>query len=106
MIRIEYAPGGELVSDFDIQSFMDMVVSKIENNNDMDWTVSNSLPIEAINLLVAEGKVPHEKVIYIFEDKEIRPNEYGVIWRPKGFCDIGSDIAEKTLVASMKRRKK
>ena len=105
MITIKYASGGELVSDFDIQSFMDMVMTKAENDNDMNWTVSSSLPIEAITLLIAEGKVPHDKVLFIFEDKEIRPNEYGVIWRPEGYCDIGCKIAEKTLIAAVKKRR-
>lgn len=101
-MKVRYAKDGVVVSDFALTEWINGIVA----NLDVDLCVSNSTPIHAIRLAIAEGRIPHDRVIFLFEDLEIAVNEYGAIpnW-PIGFADACWDLSTKILQTAQKKRR-
>lgn len=102
VIQINYSRGGKPVSDFEVEE----IVRELSETGGL-ITTSTELVVSAVQMLVAEGMIESEDVSIFFEDVPLEINEYGAIHsRPDGFCDYSIRMAERTLIAAMKKRKR
>ncbi len=91
MIKVEYTYEGGSVSDY---SARDIAVSIAKHGkSEYIWQFSTSNIFEHLRVLVKQGVISHEELVFIFEDQEILVNKNGTInhW-PKGFLDWYMDV--------------
>jgi hypothetical protein len=97
MITIEYAKNGKTYSDFEVEKFAnEYCVIYSETKKDTTYVVSNENIVDAMKLMVAEGKISNEHLQFKFEDELINVNNKGEIEKyPIGFCDYTTNILFK-----------
>lgn len=95
MITIEYSKHGLAVSDDSVENF----ALKLFNTNKDFYTSTESL-ILAFRVLIAEGKIPHDKVQFEYDGQIIRLYKNGTFEpQPKGFCDCQYDMLIRLMMA-------
>ena len=90
MIRIEYCPDGEAVSDFELEEWFEETKRLRERWGDDDLLrqVSTTLPITRVRVAINEGDLSHEHGRFVFRGEELAPTANGRLHRwPEGFCD-------------------
>lgn len=104
MVRIEYSASGTAVSDFDVASHLERVERNLRTPHDTYMVFSTENIIETIRAEVAEGKISHKEICFVFKGEEIQMNEYGRIndW-PAGFCDTVEEAIARILNAAHKK---
>lgn len=63
-----------------------------------DVTISQAILVDAIRVLVNQGKLDADDFLFRYKDIDLIVNDYGRIdeW-PKGFCDLPTDLLTKLL---------
>lgn len=104
-IIIEYTEGGNAISDFYVDRWLEDVLSRDHSHGLIK--VSNETPINAVRQAIVDGRISHEEVAFIYKDHILWVNEYGAIsnW-PDGFCDKNCRFSENILRKAMNKRKK
>jgi len=98
---IEYSRKGIAVSDFELGDY----VADIGLHDHVIVSTENVL--FKIKELIAKGQLPHDRVVFLYEGKEIHPNKYGATHNtPDGFMDTIGNIAEETMMAAYKKSKR
>lgn len=94
MITIRYDDKkGKAYTDFGMHSFIDYVQVLVSNNVNKHLIVANELIFMGIRAAIAQGKIPHDKIIfeYVREDgivEHMYINKHGRFLgrEPNGFC--------------------
>lgn len=70
------------------------------------YRASTSNVITAIRALIAEGRLDHNEVQFVYRGQFIWPNEYGAIpaW-PSGFCAAEGRLVDRIIEGAMKKRR-
>ena len=86
-IYVHYKKEGKPISDFKVKEYVYKIIEKTKNyKEEFSWTtlfihaqISNYITVNAFQLAVAQGKIPHENIVFKFEDneEEIGINKYG-----------------------------
>lgn len=108
MLEIEYCEDGEAVSDFKaIEYVKDLYDFATKNNITVSAHVSSEIVIQAARVLIAEGRILHNQVVFIFKEEKITADKYGRMQRwPKGFCDISLDFCSFLLGCTFTKESK
>lgn len=110
-LEIYYSEEGECLPDMKVMDWAKKLVEDFNSTDCHDQVykvcVSGALMVDALRLLIAKGTLDHERVVFKYEDKLIKPNRYGYLesW-PKGFCDHSCDILEELLFKAAELRKR
>jgi hypothetical protein len=111
MIIVIYDPqAGAVVPDAKVSSFVNDIIMHRPGGDDWRtrcqyFTIGSETIINEFRLRVAEGKLPHDELIFEFLGKPFQMNEYAVIkdW-PEGFCDYCDKQTVGIVQASMQKR--
>lgn len=103
-IAIIFSPIGDVVADCNAEAYAVRFWEKKKN-----CIVATESIITAIRVLVCEGKIDHEKIIFYDEksDSCMEVNTYGVLphW-VRGFCETDLNLVERILLGGIEKRKK
>lgn len=104
MITIVYTEHGDSNADLKSESLA-MWIYENYKDNDYIYLTSTETLILAFRLLVAEGKIPHDKIVFRFNGEIIKilPDGQTHIGYPKGFCDAETNILFRMMEAKRKR---
>lgn len=93
MFEVTYDPNhGTAMPDGEVETYYDEYVTWWCRDSEPDYhyqaTFSTSLIFDRIRVGIAEGDIPANSVVFIFNDEKIPINEDGMItsW-PEGFLD-------------------
>jgi hypothetical protein len=101
MIKVEYTPNGIPISDFECAEFAANILGALP---DTVYKISTENLFHEIRAQIAEDKLPHDQIVFVFEGEELHINEYGVIqYWPRDFCANSSLTAERCLRAASKK---
>jgi hypothetical protein len=104
MKRVIYEADGFPVSDFLVEK---AVNDFLENPTEDEVSVSTENFILHTRLLIAQGKVKPESVIFEYQEEEFCVNQYGNFSKyVEGFADFASRNCENILLAQMGLYKK
>lgn len=89
MITIHYVEHGDMYSDQGVSRFVQDVQKNVKLECDWNSQVSNELVILALRAAVSQGKIPHNKIRFKYQDTLIHVNKDGrfIDPLPEGFCD-------------------
>lgn len=105
MLYFHYCKKGTPINDFLLEEEYKKVLAE-KNNSEMHFWYSTDNIFMRVKVGIVKKDLDYKDVTFIFEDKEIRPNEYGaIIPYPNGFCDVTVTLAEELLRTAMKMRK-
>jgi len=73
---------------------------------DIHETYSTENIFYALRLLIANGTLPHDRILFVYQGHAFQANEYGAIrdW-PEGFSDLTTRFSENIIRAAMQKRK-
>lgn len=92
ILRIEYCPEGEAVSDFAVEEWFEGV------RNGGDFKVSTTLPVSRVRVAVCEGDLPPEDVVFVYKELVQSPTRNGRLYHwPQGFCDAEAALLKRLL---------
>lgn len=101
MIRITYSKDGKSNPDAKSEKLA-LMLHEYKNN----YTTSTNSLITAFRMLIAEGKIPHDEIVFVYEEEELTSNEYGTLNKfPEGFCDVELNLLFRIMNAQRKRVK-
>lgn len=102
MLTVEYSAKGKVVSDFRVEVKYIILLDQIKKAGDNDLRVAyaSECMIHRIRLGIVRGDIDHDKVVFEFEGRKLRPNHHARIegW-PDGFADLSERIGEATIDA-------
>lgn len=105
MLTIIYTEHGD--SNADAKSeFIAMNMYNMYKDNNYTHLSSTSSLFTAFRMLVAEGKIPHDEVVFKFNNKILEINPDGQMKKgyPKGFCDAEFDLMLRIVNAQIARK--
>lgn len=86
MITIEFCKEGIPVSYFEYVEWTEYI--KTVHGPYIHIKVSTEMLIHSIRAEIAEGKIPHTEIRFLYDDNYLYPGKDGRLeWWPKGFCD-------------------
>jgi hypothetical protein len=103
MITIEYCKDGEKISDFEYEEWFEKNKEWFEENMDpfnmdVEFKVSTSLIFYYIRVLVAEGKILHNKVQFKMDENIIKIDKAGHMHNnPHDFLSQPFDLSMRIL---------
>ena len=102
-IVVEYCAEGDPVSDFAVADWS----YNFLRGSQTHYRVSTSLPIDAVRLMIVQGKLDAEDVTFSYSGLVFQANRYGAIpdW-PIGFADRSGAYAHDILLAATKKLQK
>jgi hypothetical protein len=102
MITIEYCQEGKAISDFEIDQWINNLITQGIG----EFKISNSLPAAAIRLAILENRLKHSDVVIKFMDKIFKFNEYAIIsdW-PYDLFNKETEFCCKILKAQIRKMK-
>lgn len=93
MLNICYSEDGKAYSDFNLIEDAQKIINQYTRGESSVRNVSTGNIIQALRVLVVRGKLSHEKICFVFNDKTITLNdkvEFSII--PIGFIDWEDDF--------------
>lgn len=109
MIIIEFAEHGILNPDIKSESYaMRIYESYNDKNHDYLYTSSTESLFTAFRMLVAEGKIPHNEVVFKYNGEIMNIGLDGELigGYPKGFCDAEIHLMHRIIKAKINKNKK
>lgn len=101
MLTVEYSEKGVSMADADVQEYVDKTLedykaSSLIGFKDTQVIVSNQIVIECFRLAIKQNKISSDKIVFVFEGKELFPRKDGRLdYWPTGFCDLYDSFLEK-----------
>lgn len=103
MLTVEYCKEGEVVSDFDVVSFVQNIIQDLKQGVDKEIKVSTSDVIHQIRLKVAQGGIRYDDIQFKYKDEILIVDKDGRMPHyPQGFADIDMDICDGIMNANVK----
>jgi hypothetical protein len=95
-LTVVYDPfDGDVVTDGHVQHYVNKVIDDLRYENVL-INVGSELIVEHLRLAIGEGKIAHDRAVFIFNDQEIKFGCAGSMVQPsrwpEGFCDNGMKI--------------
>ena len=74
-------------------------IKTIPDGETANLHIATELLINAIRLLIKQGKIRYNEIAFKYKDILLLPDKYGMLdsW-PRGFCDIPEDILEQLII--------
>lgn len=98
MITIIYMVNGDSNADAKSES---IAMNMYDMYKDYDYTHLSSTEslFTAFRTLIAEGKIPHDKVVFKYNDEIMTIDSDGQLDRgyPRGFCDSEQDLMRRLI---------
>jgi hypothetical protein len=105
MITIEYTPEDSDASVADGMA-MDIALQIAAETaaRTYTWRSANANVFDCLRVLIAEGKLDPQAILFRHNGQDFRPNKYGDLhpW-PAGFCELNANWAERILHAAIKQ---
>ena len=92
---ISFSRMGVAFSDFEVEE----IALRFYNASNWDSiVVSTATFVTAIRVLIKEGKIPHDAIVFEFNGQLLHPNKSGRLndW-PTGFCHHEEDLLMRLL---------
>ncbi|OGC94027.1 MAG: hypothetical protein A2W25_11640 [candidate division Zixibacteria bacterium RBG_16_53_22] len=107
MIELVYSSDGQAVSDFDIRkTFHETIEPWVNDESTVPFVYSTDNIFYYVQLLVAEGRLDHNKIWFVYNGYRIDINQFGVSsMYIDGFMDLQIQMCEETLLWATHRRK-
>ncbi|OME54116.1 hypothetical protein BSK59_16175 [Paenibacillus odorifer] len=108
ILTIEYSPNGISISDFNVVEFArTFCKNHNEFNEDAIYVVSSEIFIDAMKLMIVEGLISHEDIVFVYNNEKLKVNYLGEIERyPSGFCDAGQKILSNVIKERINKRRR
>jgi len=114
IVSIEYAPEGQVVSDFDLDHFVEGIKKSIKmriapKGVVLKSVVSTWIAFQRLRVAVLRGEIAAESVIFEFQNEVGTLDTTGQVeWSaeptrwPRGCGDIGVDLCEELVLGQIK----
>ena len=80
MITVHYIDTSDTaIPDGEVKGFVELLASLVNNSeaNDIDLTTSNEVVIDAIRLAIRKGKIKHNDIVFVFDDRKCLSDKKG-----------------------------
>lgn len=98
MLKVTYAENGEVVSDFQLETWAADLVSRNFSNESIEIEVGAEMMVTMLRVLCKRGTLQNNEIeFYTSEGVWVGPNNRGDIEWVKGFCDNNDNFLDELL---------
>lgn len=100
MLTITYDPTGGVTFDDGVVEQKVLGLYEMSTRGPVTLRTSNEFVVLAARALIAEGKIPHDAIEFVFNGYVIQHSKVGRLsqW-PDGFCDVSDKLLMRILDA-------
>ena len=107
MIEIHYAPIGNPVNDFHLDSEIESIKETIREWSEgfRIWYSTENI-FTRIRYEIVSGNIDEKDIVFVFNDEILPVNRFGAIMNwPNGFCDVNINLSESILRKALAKKK-